>query len=350
MPFRQIAEICVSTGDLRLSGDGSPPFSAGELTARVLLEDPMGQSAITEGLALESSALIHLPSLDFDSGELLRPRVSYFVGDGAVELRITDVSEIPNPELRVLLEEIAGDLQRDFGRDHPDDLARYARYGGLRILQRRIRQIEESVRKALADDHVSDDDYRALRRYPERLAKVEALASDVRATPEAERRARRVGRFDMPRPTIDRFVEHVGSTADDARNAITRLSGLLMSQQVVLTQKQSADAERFQRVITIVGAAILVPGLIAGVFGANVRIPGESRTAGFVAMLLFMFAGAVGSYAVFRAVETNAWSRWRDKRAFAWIGRLSDGRKLGALFGTATVGFVVGVAVLAACA
>lgn len=97
-----------------------------------------------------------------------------------------------------------------------------------------------------------------------------------------------------PRADVN-LRERLQEVARDARDAIARLSGLLVSQQIVLTQRQARDAARFQRVVTIVGSAVLVPGMIAAVFGANVDFRGRNSVRGFWAMLAFMVAGGVGS-------------------------------------------------------
>lgn len=71
----------------------------------------------------------------------------------------------------------------------------------------------------------------------------------------------------------------------------------------MLTQRQAADTQHFQRLLTLVGTAVLIPGLVAAIFGANVDIPGKGGANAFWAMLLLMVAGAVGSYALLRSLE-----------------------------------------------
>jgi uncharacterized membrane-anchored protein len=99
------------------------------------------------------------------------------------------------------------------------------------------------------------------------------------------------------------FGERFSAVGDEARETSARLSGLISSQQVVLQQRQAAETERFQRLLTLVGTTVLVPGLVAAVFGANVKFPGEGTVTGFWAMLLFMVGAGAGSYALLRTLE-----------------------------------------------
>src|SRR3954452_3163616 len=51
---------------------------------------------------------------------------------------------------------------------------------------------------------------------------------------------------------------------------------------------------RFQASVAFAGSAILIPTLVAGIFGANVWLPGERHTEGLFALLLFIVAFAAG--------------------------------------------------------
>jgi len=87
------------------------------------------------------------------------------------------------------------------------------------------------------------------------------------------------------------------------------LSGLISSQSVVVAQRQAAETERYQRLLTLIGTTVLVPGLVAAVFGSNVQFPGSDTVDGFWAMLCFMVASGAGSYALLRSLERDVWAR-----------------------------------------
>lgn len=130
---------------------------------------------------------------------------------------------------------------------------------------------------------------------------------------------------------------------DDARDAIARLSALISSQQIVLTQRQAADTERFQQLLTLVGTAVLVPGLVAAIFGANVNTPGKGGESAFWAMLFLMVASGAGSYALLRSLQGQAWLRIGERLK---LDRLSQTARLLILAGAALVALVVGLIVL----
>jgi hypothetical protein len=74
--------------------------------------------------------------------------------------------------------------------------------------------------------------------------------------------------------------------------------------------RERDERDRFEFVAAIVGSAILFPTLIAGIYGANVNLPGP-KGEGFVPLIFFVFfAGLFGFWAV-----TTAWQvRWSPTR------------------------------------
>jgi hypothetical protein len=62
---------------------------------------------------------------------------------------------------------------------------------------------------------------------------------------------------------------------------------------------------RFQATVAFAGSAILIPTLVAGIFGANVWIPGERHREGLFALLLFIFAFATLGGLVMDAVRSR---------------------------------------------
>jgi hypothetical protein len=72
----------------------------------------------------------------------------------------------------------------------------------------------------------------------------------------------------------------------------------------------SAEAERsqFQNTVAFAGAAILIPTLVVGVFGANVWLPGKEDTNGLIAMLFLIVAcGGLGGLVVDAVQQRNPW-------------------------------------------
>lgn len=92
--------------------------------------------------------------------------------------------------------------------------------------------------------------------------------------------------------TVARFRSDVAD-AFDAANTVA------IARQLASSQEQQERADRFEGTVTRLTAFLLVPTLVAAVFGANVQLPGSGwvRTA---FMLLAMVAGAVATFLVLR--------------------------------------------------
>ena len=134
----------------------------------------------------------------------------------------------------------------------------------------------------------------------------------VRAEELERELTRLVGRFDGGRGV--EFVDRLQGSFAEARHAVRsfqqdlRQSGdgiasMAASQQLALAERHREIAEEqqtatqsFQRRATIVGAAVLIPALVAGVFGANVDLPGRDESRGLASMLFFMAGLGVGTW------------------------------------------------------
>jgi hypothetical protein len=86
---------------------------------------------------------------------------------------------------------------------------------------------------------------------------------------------------------------------DEIRSVRTELASARERIAAKAVADREAEFQRFQFIAAVVGSAILVPTLIAGVFGANVDFPGKEDEAGLIALLLFIVAfGAGGAWLV----------------------------------------------------
>ena len=70
------------------------------------------------------------------------------------------------------------------------------------------------------------------------------------------------------------------------------------------TAAQQESTERLQGYLAKVTGLVLVPTLVAGLFGANTRLPGGGSWMGFEIMLLLMLVSAVAVYLVIRKLGT----------------------------------------------
>lgn len=114
----------------------------------------------------------------------------------------------------------------------------------------------------------------------------------------------------------------------------------------LLDAQASRDASgTLQRVLSALTALVLVPTLIAGVFGANVPLPYETEPAMRRAMFALMACGGVLSYLLLSGVRQSSATRglafqWPGERASSgedstWRGRLLFAALTGAAIGVA---------------
>lgn|GEM_PF-5178410 len=319
--YRELAQINLETRERRSVLDGDEPFDTRTGPVGWILTSGDSNEGMAADDERDSTVVLLVPTTDLDSDELFTVRLDFYYRSAGLAVLLGCPEALPRSVLDVMIERIELVLcEADLDSEHHLDLAWDAEGIGLRVLRDRTRRIEQSVRDALADDHLTDADYRALRTYPERLARVERLAATM-ADSEPEKRSFEIkALYSAETIRIAHFHQWVQEDADDARNAVTRLSGLLSSQQIVLTQRQAADTARFQRIVTIVGAAVLVPGLVAAIFGANVGFRGRDSTEAFWAMLILMAGSGIASFAVIRSFETDLWTDLAQRRVFVWIG------------------------------
>jgi hypothetical protein len=344
-----IVEYRFADGESRWLVDDEKPFDpAEEGVVRIRIAERAGIPR-GPGLSTDSSVTLRMPDLDVDSEVVHDLRLEFLSGPDPLVL-VWGEGKLTRESLFYLVDvvvEAVGEVERNEGP--ASSMADRVDYLGLWVLRRRLERIQRSVREALGDERFTADDLTALQAYPERLAKVEEAARAVRSLwPEVKLPSSGSGGFLAPRISIapNPFGEHVDKISQDAKDAVARLSGLISSQQVVLTQRQAQETSRFQRIVTIVGATVLVPGLIAAVFGADVGFHGRDTTGAFWAMLLLMAGGAVATYALLRSFETGAWRGLRKTRVAGWIARRSPTARLAALGAIGAVLLASGMYVL----
>jgi hypothetical protein len=346
-----LLDFRMTDGEMRWRIDGAPALEQppnGVARVRVGSWDEPRYRSLEETFR-DSSLEVRVPELDLTSDSVHDVRIEFLTGTNPLIL-ISGATTVSRTTLRYVVDDALGAMQEaDWREGRYLDLAEKVEFLGVRILNTRITEIERSVREALSDPHFSEDDLVTLQTYPDRLAAVESSARSLRGKwPEAKSARPTSGRFPIvPMPVKPNpYGKFVDEAEQDAKDAVGRLSGLISSQQIVLTQRSVQETARFQRVVTIVGATILVPSLVASVFGANVEFHGRDTTSAFWAMLLVMGGGAVVTYSLVRSLEIGAWGRLRRSRPGKWIASGSPVARL-VILGVLGIGLVtVGVLVL----
>jgi hypothetical protein len=132
------------------------------------------------------------------------------------------------------------------------------------------------------------------------------------AAADARRHAKR--RRDMVAQAAHDLRQRYRYAVDEMRSLNIELAALRDRETARLAAKQKEDRERFQFIAALVGSAILIPTLVAGIFGANVEVPGKGKWTGFAALLLFIVAFAAGGAWMIDAAWRRRWrapAMWR---------------------------------------
>jgi hypothetical protein len=116
------------------------------------------------------------------------------------------------------------------------------------------------------------------------------------------KRAADVGeQYERALSDLDRLNEMV-------RSGFDLVQSFTAGYQLQLAEEQNRTAQRLQQKIEVITSVLLVPTLIAGVFGANTELPGKESWTGFLLMCLLLVLGGASAYGVLRGL------RARDER------------------------------------
>lgn len=115
--------------------------------------------------------------------------------------------------------------------------------------------------------------------------------------------ARLCARFDdvseateLSRAMVAEALATARAFRSDLRQRIDCIASMVATQQFALADEQQSKTDKFHRRATVVGSAVLVPALVAAVFGANVALPGEKEEGGLAAMIFLMVALGAGTW------------------------------------------------------
>jgi Mg2+ and Co2+ transporter CorA len=120
-------------------------------------------------------------------------------------------------------------------------------------------------------------------------------------------------RADMELVTMEHVVRQAVSAAEQAEQ---------VSKNTQIMQDQRIANEQFQDRLAKVTALLLVPTLIAGIFGANTQLPGGGTWSGFVAMVVLMVVTSTAVYLfMVRTNRANARRMFSHLAADVHLGR-----------------------------
>ena len=79
---------------------------------------------------------------------------------------------------------------------------------------------------------------------------------------------------------------------------------------VVGVSREDRNAREFQNTLTVLAGVLLVPTLIASLYGANTDLPGRNSWTGFIILISSVLLSGVVTYFAIRA-----WQSRRSRRA-----------------------------------
>jgi Mg2+ and Co2+ transporter CorA len=105
---------------------------------------------------------------------------------------------------------------------------------------------------------------------------------------------------------VDRSLKDLRELSEELRSAFDVVQSQSTARQLALAQRQQDQTKGLQQKLELITAVLLVPTLVAGIFGANTYLPGKEKSLGLQVMLVLMVVGAVGAYLVVRAPRKRA--------------------------------------------
>lgn len=109
-----------------------------------------------------------------------------------------------------------------------------------------------------------------------------------------------------PNPRSYCSPQSVTTVANGLRDVQAAMSDAYRLLAAVISAEEEATARRFESTIAVVASILVVPTLVAGVYGANVEFPGKDTREGFWSMLVWMVVGALVVWPALRRTRNLA--------------------------------------------
>jgi len=102
---------------------------------------------------------------------------------------------------------------------------------------------------------------------------------------------------------IDRALSDLRELQTAIRSGFDLATSRESSQQLKLAQEQQERTEQLQSTLELGAAVLLVPTLVAGIYGANTELPGGGTWGGFAVMLAAMVLGTILALGIIRRIR-----------------------------------------------
>lgn len=104
---------------------------------------------------------------------------------------------------------------------------------------------------------------------------------------------------------IDRSLHNLRSFGDSLRQAVSLTQSYATLKHFEQAEEQKRATQNLQRRFEGGAAVLLVPTLIAGIYGANTLLPGGGHWSGFIAMVILMVLGSAAMYIALEKSRTD---------------------------------------------
>jgi hypothetical protein len=102
------------------------------------------------------------------------------------------------------------------------------------------------------------------------------------------------------RQLIGRALSDLAALNEALRSSLDLLGVYSAAQHLGLARRQAEQNDRLQETLAVVTSVLLVPTLIASLFGSNTAVPGRDQWWGFFLMIALIVLGATGAYLLIR--------------------------------------------------
>lgn len=102
------------------------------------------------------------------------------------------------------------------------------------------------------------------------------------------------------RHVVGRVLSDLAALGAALRSSLDLFGVYSAAQHLRLARHQAAQSDRLQETVALVTSMLLVPTLIASLFGSNTMIPGQGEWWGFFVMIGLMVLGATSAYLLIR--------------------------------------------------
>jgi hypothetical protein len=120
-------------------------------------------------------------------------------------------------------------------------------------------------------------------------------------------------------PVGEQAEKRFGFALDEIRSLRTEIATTRAAIVGHIQVQDQTERERFQFIVALLGSAILIPTLVAAIYGANVNVPGENSWTGFRALLLFILASFIVGVLAVNEFWASGWAPKRNWLQKGWI-------------------------------